>query len=340
MVYSYNRDMARPLRIQYPGAFYHITCRGNGRKEIFLDDKDRAHFLALLSESLETYQVILYAYILMNNHFHLLVQTRRANLSEFMRCFNICYTGWFNYRHQRCGHLYQGRYKALLIDADDYLLVVSRYLHLNSVRVKGLRSANYQERWQYARRYRWSSFPGYIDTKKVLDIIDYDVILGMVGGRREYGVFVLDGVKNDLKNPFADVKHQMILGDDDFVARIKGEYIEGGSLREQPSYRNLVVEIVDPEVVLDCVVEVCGVDTVIMSQPRVRGGGVVRGIAAELLYKYSGLTEVEIGRLLGGIDYGGVHQLRRRLRKQIDYDNNIKGKYVKVENALKKLCSK
>jgi len=126
--------MARPLRIQYPGAFYHITCRGNERKEIFLDDKDRNRFLALLTESLETYQVILYAYILMINHFHLLVQTKRANLSEFMRCFNICYTGWFNYRHHRCGHLYQGRYKAFLIDADNYLLEVSRYLHLNSVR--------------------------------------------------------------------------------------------------------------------------------------------------------------------------------------------------------------
>lgn len=91
--------MARSLRIQFPGASYHVTCRGNERKSIFLDDDDRRNFLALLVESLETYHVILYAYVLMTNHFHLVLQTMRANLSEFMRRFNICYTGKFHYRH-------------------------------------------------------------------------------------------------------------------------------------------------------------------------------------------------------------------------------------------------
>jgi len=181
--------MARPLRIQYPGAVYHITCRGNARKEVFLDEKDRTHFLALLTESLETYQVILYAYMLMMNHFHLLVRTKRANLSEFMRRFNICYTGWFNDRHHRCGHVYQGRYQASLIDADNYLLEVSRYLHLNSVRVKGIGSGDYRARWQYARQYPWGSLPGYLDKTKVVDSIDYDFILRMAGGRRGYGAW-------------------------------------------------------------------------------------------------------------------------------------------------------
>lgn len=131
--------MVRSLRIQFPGAFYHITCRGIERKHIFVDDKDRCKFLALLSESLETYQVVLFAYIMMTNHFHLLIQTRKANCSEFMRHFNICYTGWFNYHNSRCGNLYQGRYKAFLVDADTYLLEVSRYLHLNIVRLRRMR---------------------------------------------------------------------------------------------------------------------------------------------------------------------------------------------------------
>jgi len=100
--------MVRPLRIQFPGAFYHITCRGIERRKIFMDDKDRSRFFALLTGSLETYQVVLNAYIMMTNHFHLLIQTKKANCSEFMRHFNICYTGWFNWRHNRCGNLYQG----------------------------------------------------------------------------------------------------------------------------------------------------------------------------------------------------------------------------------------
>ncbi|MGD9379274.1 MAG: transposase, partial [candidate division WOR-3 bacterium] len=92
--------MARPLRIQFPGAFYHVTCRGNKRRVIFRDNDDRYRFLTQLRESLQTYQVNLHAYVMMDNHFHLIVQTLRANLSEFMRRFNICYTSWFNYHHR------------------------------------------------------------------------------------------------------------------------------------------------------------------------------------------------------------------------------------------------
>jgi len=332
--------MARPLRIQYPGAFYHVTCRGNEQKKIFLNDKDRHRLVALLSESLDTYQVVLYAYTLMTNHFHLLVQTVRANLSEFMRRFNICYTGWFNYHHGRCGHLYQGRYKAFLIDADNYLLELSRYLHLNYVRTSKLRSLDYRQRWQYVKAYHWSSLPGYLNKKDVVDFIDYDMVLSMIGGRRSYRGFMVDGLKHDIDNPFEDVKNQVILGDDNFVARVKNKYVETGSLRDQPSYRGLMAEVIEPKIVLDCVVKVLKVDETVIMQRRVRGSGVVRGIVAELLYKYSGLTETKIGQLLGSIDYGAVHQLRRRLRKQMDYDSGIREKHVEVERVLKKLCSK
>ena len=118
--------MARSLRIQYPGACYHITCRGNERKSIFLDTHDYETFLEKLSRSLNIYNVSLLAYACMQNHFHLLITTPDGNLSEFMRHFNISYTSAFNRRHNRVGHLYQGRYKAFLIDSDNYLLTVSR----------------------------------------------------------------------------------------------------------------------------------------------------------------------------------------------------------------------
>ena len=128
--------MARPLRIQYSHAYYHVTCRGNDRRSIYRDDTDRTLFLEKLRVSIEIYDVKLHAYVLMGNHFHLMVETPRANLSEFMRHFNISYTGAFNRRHRRVGHLYQGRYKAILLDKDSYLAELSRYVHLNPVRIK------------------------------------------------------------------------------------------------------------------------------------------------------------------------------------------------------------
>lgn len=133
--------MTRPLRILFPGAYYHVTCRGNDRRAIYRDDRDRELFLEKLRGSLGTYQVELHAYVLMANHFHLMVATPKGNLSEFMRHFNISYTAAFNRRHRRVGHLYQGRYKAILVDQDSYLLELSRYVHLNPVRVK-----NFQKR--------------------------------------------------------------------------------------------------------------------------------------------------------------------------------------------------
>ena len=138
--------MARPLRIQYRGAVYNVTCRGNERKEIFRDDKDRQAFLEILVHSLKTYNINLCSYVLMNNRFHLLIETPLGNLGEFMRHFNISYTGYFNRRHNRAGHLYQGRYKSLVVDRNEYLSSLSRYIHLNPVPIKTLRQKSEKEK--------------------------------------------------------------------------------------------------------------------------------------------------------------------------------------------------
>jgi REP element-mobilizing transposase RayT len=127
--------MARALRVQYPNAVYHVTCRGNEQKPIFRDDGDRSIFLKKLVHSMDIYTVKVYSYVLMTNHFHLLLETPLGNLSEFMRRFNISYTGYFNQRHRRSGHLYQGRYKSVLVDKEAYLSILSRYIHLNPIRV-------------------------------------------------------------------------------------------------------------------------------------------------------------------------------------------------------------
>ncbi len=326
--------MARPLRIQYPGALYHVTCRGIERRKIYMDDKDRFKFLALLSESLENYQVLLHSFILMSNHFHLLIQTRKANCSEFMRHFNICYTGWFNWRHDRCGNLYQGRYKAYLVDIESYLLEVSRYLHLNCVRTRRVRSSEYRDRWRCAKDYKWSSLAGYVSVRQSISLVNYDLILPMVGSRRAYRDFMLDGLKHDMVDPFKKVRNGIILGDDDFAEEVK-QYLKRASCREQPSYRDIITPVLEPDVVLGILEREYRISE---ESIRQRGAnGVLRGIVAELLYKYCEITQAQIGGFLGDIDYMSVSQLRRRLKERMSEDAEISRRYTEFEASIKKL---
>jgi putative transposase len=126
--------MARPLRIEFPDAFYHVTARGNERRNIFRDDRDRQRLLGYLESAVLRYKAVVHVYCLMSNHYHLLLSTPAGNLSQIMRHINGGYTTYFNKRHDRAGHLLQGRYKAILVEADPYAGELSRYIHLNPVR--------------------------------------------------------------------------------------------------------------------------------------------------------------------------------------------------------------
>jgi REP-associated tyrosine transposase len=214
--------MARPLRISYPNAFYHVTCRGNDRRVIFRDDGDRTCFLERLGSALDMFSVHVHAYVLMSNNFHLIVETPKANLSEFMRQFNISYTAYYNRRQRRIGHLYQGRFKAIVVDRDSYLLELSRYVHLNPIRIKAKTQRSETERIREITQYRWSSLPGYLDGKKKLSWMTYDAVLGYVGGsRQKYATFVQDGIREGFATPWEDLLAQMILGNRDFVEKLK-----------------------------------------------------------------------------------------------------------------------
>ena len=126
--------MARPLRIEYKGAFYHITARGNERKRIFFSKADYEKFKDYLGKAQDKYGYLLHCYMLMTNHYHMLIETPNPNMSKLMHYLNGSYTGYINRRRKRSGHLFQGRYKAILVDADSYFLELSRYIHLNPVR--------------------------------------------------------------------------------------------------------------------------------------------------------------------------------------------------------------
>jgi putative transposase len=137
--------MARPLRIEFPGALYHVTARGNARQDIFLDDEDRQRFLGVLARGVSRFHLLLHAYCLMENHFHLVVETPEANLSKAMRQLNGVYTQAFNRRHKRVGHVLQGRFKAIVVDRDSYLLELCRYVVLNPVSMALNDSAPFSE---------------------------------------------------------------------------------------------------------------------------------------------------------------------------------------------------
>ncbi len=306
--------MARALRILFPGAYYHVTCRGNDRTAIFKDDRDREAFLEKLRGSLAVYRVELHAYVLMSNHFHLMVSTPRGNLSEFMRHFNVSYTSLYNRRHKRVGHLYQGRYKAILIDQDSYLLELSRYVHLNPVRIGPHRGNPIQIR--ALEKYRWSSYPGYLDGKKKQSWVRYDSVLGQIGeSRAKYRQFVVEGIRSGYTTPWEEVTGQVVLGGQDFVERVKHRLAKPGSKREQPSVRQL--EAKAPEAVFTAVVRYFGMTEKRLTGKR-SGFRDERAIAMEMIYRYSGISQAEIGKRFGGLDYTAVSRERTRLRGRME----------------------
>ncbi len=231
--------MVRPLRIQYPDALYHVTNRGNERKAIFKDDVDRTEFLKILSQSMTTYGIVLHSFVLMNNHWHFLAQTPLGNLGEFMRHFNITYTSHYNRRHNRVGHLYQGRYKNFVVEQDSYLFQVSRYIHLNPVKVSSLKRMSLEKRLAYLWNYRWSSLPGYVSKNNQLNFVEYKTVLAELGGdtrsgRKRYK----KQISNDLTAGLEIKKRvigQSILGSDGFVSWVRKIFLEDGDDHERPA---------------------------------------------------------------------------------------------------------
>jgi putative transposase len=202
--------MARPLRLEFAGALYHITSRGNERKAIYAEDSDFELFLSLLEKVCQQYNWVVHAYCLMTNHYHLLLETPDANLSQGMRQLNGTYTQAFNRKHRRVGHLFQGRYKGILVDKDAYLLELSRYIVLNPVRAK---MVNTPDDWL------WSSWHSVVGNTPSPDWLATDALLGMFAkqrttARKRYIDFVQQGNGIAL---WDNLTNQVFLGDDAFV---------------------------------------------------------------------------------------------------------------------------
>ena len=325
--------MARPLRIQYPGAVYHITCRGNARQDIYKDNKDRKAFLEILTDSQKICDIKIYSYVLMSNHYHLLLETPKGNISDYMRHLNMRFTSHYNRRHKKVGHLFQGRFKAILVDKDTYLTMLSRYIHLNPVKIKGIKRKPYKEKLQYLRKYKWSSFPGYVNKRKKQEFIDYDFVLEEYGGdndegRQAYGDIISIDISGEM-----DVKEkivgQSIIGREDFVEKILDRFLKMESdKREQPSLRELQGLKAKEEIIL-AVKEETGKGLEEIKKAK----GIERSILMDLLYRTGGLRGPEIGNILG-VDYSTVSQRRKKLRDRLKKDNKLKRLFSRIEVRL------
>ncbi|WP_462173284.1 transposase [Pseudoalteromonas xiamenensis] len=203
--------MSRPLRLQFAGALYHVTSRGNERKTIYRDEDDFARFLAVLTSVCERFNWVIHSYCLMTNHYHLLVETPDVNLAKGMRQLNGVYTQQFNRKYQRVGHLFQGRYKSILVDKDSYLLELCRYIVLNPVRAKGMVDS--------AADWPWSSYQDAIGMRASPDWLATDALLLLFAKSRKvaikrYSDFVVQGLGVDV---WQNLKNQVFLGSSEFV---------------------------------------------------------------------------------------------------------------------------
>ncbi len=238
--------MARPLRIEYQGALYHITSRGNAKNKIYYDDKDRAVFLEVLGSVVKRFNWLCHAYCLMDNHYHLMIETPEANLSKGMRQLNGVYTQTYNRRHKKVGHIFQGRYKAIIVEKESYLLELCRYVVLNPVRA---RIVELPEEWQ------WSSYSATAGIKKAPAYLIVDWILGQFGSKktkaeRRYKEFVIAGIKEAF--PWGELQGQILLGGEGFIEKIKGLITEKEDIKEVPRLqryagRPLLSEIFEEE---------------------------------------------------------------------------------------------
>ena len=333
--------MARPLRIEYQNAWYHVTSRGNKRANIFRDDKDRKKFLQILRESVALFNVEVHCYVLMDNHFHFLLKTLEANLGRFMQRFNTAYITYFNLRHESVGHLYQGRYKAILVEADEYLLELSRYIHLNPVRVDRYRNLPFERKISMLRSYCWSSFPGYVLSRQADDFVRYDMVLAYMGGdnkrgRAAYRDFVLQGMALDMDNPLKKTRGNAILGTDNFMAWVSENILKQRELLVYDySHLKEIKKAIPIKELAEAVAKEYGVKAEEISKSRSRHKE-ARQVLLDITYRtnFKMVSLKEMGQELGGVSGERINQVHKKVQIELKQNKQLEERIEKIMESL------
>jgi len=307
--------MARAIRIEYTGAFYHVTARGNERRRIFFNKIDYQTFKEYVSKAQDKFNIFLHCYMLMSNHYHLILETPEANLTKAMHYLNGSYTNYVNRRKGRDGHLFQGRYKAIVIDKDDYLLELSRYVHLNPVRAKIVAKPE---------EYSFSSYRSYIDKKKE-DIVQRDLILSMVSAdsryrRKGYRDFVERGIEGPLDDPLKKVYGGAILGGKRFIKdvleRVKTTVIQNPEISHRRQLQSAYA--------LERIVESVAAYFDVSEGEGKSSKELYRNMAIYLLKKWTSINNSEIGSFFGGLSYSAVSKVNARFSQKLEKDRKLR----------------
>ena len=317
--------MVRPLRLSFENAFYHITSRGNRREKIFYSDRDKKVFLKRLKEMLTKYSMICQTYCLMDNRYHLFIKTSKPNLSQGIHYLNSSYANWFRNKHQIIGPLFQGRFKSILVDADNYALVLSAYIHLNPLRAGIIKQLE---------DYPWSSYLDYLNLRKsnitdpsfVLNLIDHNTFKA-IGKYREYVT-----ENQEIKNPIRESYRHIALGSETFIERVKEKIEHLGRKREIPSTRFL--SKYDADMIIIKMTQVLNIERkVIFDKKR---GNLNRSLAIYLIKGLTPLSLVKIGELFK-MDYSAVSQAAKRFEQKSEVNHEIKEVMQKVIAAIKEV---
>ncbi len=344
--------MTRPLRINLAGGWYHISARGNKRQAIYNDNRDRAHFLDLIGEMIERHQVRVHAYVLMTNHYHLLIETPEANVSQAIQWLNVSYSVWFNKRHESSGHLFQGRFHSVLVEKGAWGLEVSQYLHLNPVRVTGLGlgkadrkqynagrraepSAEEEGRWlAVLRGYKWSSYGAYAGYERGAEWLTRRVLLGRLRrkGRRPEEIYrreVESQIKGQQKeSPWLALHAGAVLGTKTFLARVR--QVAEGDEGEQPGLKALRVRFSFEDVVRAVEKE----KGERWDQFRDRRGDWGRDLALLVARRKCGMTQKTLGEAVGGLRAVAVNIAMRRMANRLEKDMSLKQIYDRILSPM------
>lgn len=321
--------MARLVRVEYEGAIYHVMIRGNNRRKLFYDDKDRRRFLLRLEEMAEEFRVRVYAFCLMTNHVHLVAETPNANLGRFMQQLQTAYTIYFNLRHGESGHVTQGRYKAKPVEGDEYLLGLARYVHLNPVYVSPVDKLDLADRIRQLRQYRWSSYRRYLGQRE-WSFVEEGPLLAMMGGRskaRRQAEF-RRYVESAIAEPDKDIIEAMTwtplgIGGEEFRDRILGLYERLTQQRKKPEDVSLRREgrwLKAEEIVGICCRHL-GVGPSAIRERRRKNW--VRAVTAWELARHGGMTQREIAAMFGVATGKAVGIQLEKVRRGIQDDRKL-----------------
>jgi REP element-mobilizing transposase RayT len=313
--------MARAWRIEFEGALYHVFSRGNEGRGIVADDVDRRRALETFGDVAERFEMDIFAYVLMTNHYHLLLRTRQANLSRAMQWFGTAYTRRFNNRHGRGGHLFQGRFKSILVENDAYLLQLSLYIHRNPLR------AGLTER---LADYPWSSYRAYAYGRRGPDWLCTDLILSQLHGKDPHKVYreKAKGYAEEEERLWEDLRHGILLGGQEFVEKIRCGYLTAAVNGELPQQR-AVAKSAGVEHWVRQAAEVFGWEAETFAPGRRKRGErkLERDLVIYRLWNLGLYTNEEIGRPFG-MSSSAVSHCVQATRSALKDDERLREKYA------------